>query len=246
MALCALWPQRSIPRLDHGIWPETSGQGVGFVEAFLGREGKGNCFDWPKCYCSFESAGLFSLFKRSWVFISNTHSPEMTRSVLTANKRQRTRCLATSETHAHICIRPHSVWETRNLMYFLFCHQNALRWNMFLFFFSNLYNPPFLPGTISLCPDMVTWPRWPMWIWALDAQWWTFAGAIEWKWSVFTWSRRWATLRKNSELCWSSPTTGSGFFTSTVRCAPSWAPRSWNAAAGPSTHTVFATGTKSW
>lgn len=120
MALCALWPQRSIPRLDHGIWPETSGQGVGFVEAFLGREGKGNCFDWPKCYCSFESAGLFSLFKRSWVFISNTHSPEMTRSVLTANKRQRTRCLATSETHAHICIRPHSVWETRNLMYFLF------------------------------------------------------------------------------------------------------------------------------
>lgn len=106
------------PGWTMGFGQKPQARGLALWRHFWG--GKGNCFDWPKCYCSFESAGLFSLFKRSWVFISNTHSPEMTRSVLTANKRQRTRCLATSETHAHICIRPHSVWETRNLMYFLF------------------------------------------------------------------------------------------------------------------------------
>ena len=69
-----------------------SGSGTGFVEEFWG--GRGNCFDWPSCYRSFESTGLFSwiLFNRSWVLISNTHSLEVAESFLTAWERQTTQC----------------------------------------------------------------------------------------------------------------------------------------------------------
>lgn len=72
-------------------------------------EGKGNCFDWPSCYSSFESTGLFSwiLFNRSWVLISNTHSPEAADSFLTASERQRTQCFSAFQTHTRylsICL----------------------------------------------------------------------------------------------------------------------------------------------
>lgn len=75
---------------------KSQGQGSGFVEEFWG--GKWNCFDWPSCYSSFESTGLFSwiLFNRSWGLILNTHSPEMAESFLTASKWQTTRCFSAS------------------------------------------------------------------------------------------------------------------------------------------------------
>lgn len=89
------------PGWNHEFWPETPGQGTGFVEEFWG--GKGNCFDWPSCYSTFESAGLFSwiLFNRSRVLISNTRSPEVAESFLTA-ERGREPCVPELRFHSPV------------------------------------------------------------------------------------------------------------------------------------------------
>lgn len=90
MVLCAPWPRRRIPRVGHKFWPEPLGQGgIGFVGVFF-REGRGNCFDWPSCYSSFESTGLFSgiLFNRS--SLSRTRIPlRCLRAFSRQSRRQR-------------------------------------------------------------------------------------------------------------------------------------------------------------
>lgn len=50
--------------------------------------GKGNCFDWPSCYSSFESAGPFFFHWGLYlivagILIRNTLSPEAAESFLT-------------------------------------------------------------------------------------------------------------------------------------------------------------------
>ncbi len=106
--------------------------------------------------------------------------------------------------------------------------------------------PCCLPGTTSLWPSTVSWPRWRRWTWGPAAPWWTFVGARGWSPSASVWSRQWVTWRNTLKLCCSCPPTGSDSSTSTERCVRFWDTRNWNAASELFIPTAFETGMRFW